>query len=291
MEKILIIGSGFLGSYVLKEFQMSGIKGIGTHFHHADEEIVVDIRNINSINKLVLKIKPDLIVNCAANTQIDFLEDNPDLAFSINSHGAGNVAKVCQQNKIKLIHISTDGVFDGTKGWYSEKDIPNPVNVYAKSKILAEELVKEHLDNHIIIRTNFFGLHSNNKYLFNWILNTLKENKPLIGFSDVIFTPLEISNLSKMILELSMLEYTGIIHLASNEAISKYDFATKIAEIFNLDKDLIKKDSIDNFTGFVAKRPKNTTLLNNKARSLLHTQIIPITEWLNKIKQGDDLVK
>lgn len=283
MERVLVIGAGFLGSHIIKEFNKSGISVTGTSFRNPKENsILVDVTSIDSISHCVQRIKPDLIINCAANIQLDFLENNPNLAFSINSNGAKNVALISQKNNIRLIHISTDSVFDGIKGMYSEEDIPNPINVYAKSKALAEELVKQSSDNHVIIRTNFYGHDRSCRFLYNWILDTLKNNKELIGFSDVIFTPLEVSNLSKMIFEISMTEYNGIIHLASNEVLSKYDFAQKIAEAFSLNSNLIKRGTIEDMS-FIAKRPKNTSLNNKKARQLLKTPIIPLTDWLNYI--------
>src|SRR5579863_6043251 len=99
---------------------------------------------------------------------------------------------------------------------YTEEDIPNPINVYAQSKALGEKFVKENTSNYVIIRTNFYGHNNEGKFLFNWILNTLKQKKELIGFDDIIFTPLEVSNLAKMISEISITDYSGIIHLSSN---------------------------------------------------------------------------
>ena len=290
-EKALVIGSGFLGTHIIDILKNNGINTVGTHFNLNNDGIMkVDVRNINSINDCVAKIKPDLIINCAAITQLDFLEKNPQLAFSVNADGAKNVATVSKRNKIRLVHISTDGVFNGKRGMYSEEDIPNPINVYAKSKAEGEKLVRENSDNHVIIRTNFYGFDKNDRFLFNWILHMLKQHKQIIGFSDVIFTPLEVSNLSEMIKEISMKSYCGIIHLASDEILSKYQFALRIAEIFELNKDLIKGGSVDDYKDFVAKRPKNTSLINKKARQLMKTQIISLSEWLMTMKSKTDVV-
>lgn len=290
-EKALVIGSGFLGSHIIDILKNSGINTVGTHFNLNNDEIMkVDVRNINSINDCVAKIKPDLIINCAAITQLDFLEKNPQLASSVNADGAKNVATVSKRNKIRLAHISTDGIFDGKRGMYSEEDIPNPINVYAKSKAEGEKLVREISDDYVIIRTNFYGFDKNGRFLFNWILNMLKQHKQIIGFSDVIFAPLEVSNLGEMIKEISMKSYCGIIHLASDEILSKYQFALQIAEIFELNKDLIKEGSVDDYKDFVAKRPKNTSLINKKAKQLMKTQIISLSEWLMTMKSKTEVV-
>ena len=192
---------------------------------------------------------------------------------------------IAQRHKIKLIHISTDSVFDGKQGRYSENDTPYPCNIYAKSKLRGEEFVKEFSENYVIIRTNFYGYDKKNRFLFNWILSMLKQKKKFIGFDDVIFTPLEVSNLSKMILEISTKNYVGLIHLASDDAISKYQFALMVADIFKLKKELITKGSVDDIN-FVANRPKNTSLVNKKAKGLLNTPIISLFDWLNIIKDN-----
>jgi len=283
-SKALIIGNGFLGKHIIYEFKNHGIQAIGTHFHGNDSYTKMDVRDPSSIDKAISNFKPDLIINCAANTQLDFLETNPDIAFSINAEGAKNVALSSQKNMTRLVHISTDGVFDGIRGMYTENDSLNPINNYAKSKVLGEKLVMENSDNFVIVRTNFYGFDEGNRFLFNWVLNALKQKKQLVGFTDVIFTPLQVSNLSSMILELSTTDYQGIIHLASDEVMSKYQFAVNVAQIFDFDKGLITKGSIDEHVDFVARRPKNTSLSNKKAKELLKTPIVPMTQWLYQIK-------
>jgi len=285
MEKALVIGKGFLGRYIAKELEKSGILTTTTGFNNfRKNDIRVDVRNINSLNECISKFDPEYIINCASNNDIDFLENNPELAFKTNAEGAKNVSISCEKNGIRLIHISTDSVFDGRKGMYSEEDTPHPINVYGKSKFLAEKFVKQNSSNYVIVRTNFYGFNTVGKYFFNWVLDTLKRNdKEITGFSDIIFNPLEISNLSRMIVELSQKNFRGIIHLSSDEILSKYQFILKVAEVFKLNKDLIKKGLAENFE-FVAKRPKNTSLYNGKANSLLKTPNITIMEGLEKIK-------
>lgn len=286
-KNVLIIGGGFLGGYIVKEFENSGISCVSTHFNRSknDDGVLLDIRDIDSINKCVLEVKPDLIINCAAMGQIDFLEQNPAVAFSINSDGAKNIALVSNKHKIRFIHISTDSIFDGKKGLYTENDMPNPLNVYARSKYLAEQSVKENCDNHVIIRTNFYGFDLRGNWFFNWVLNSLLQNKKLIGFTDIFFNPLEVSNLSAMILELSQTQYNGVLHLASNEIMSKYDFILKVAEIFRLNKSLVSEGTYEKDANVIANRPRNTTLVNTKAIKLLNTQIISISNSLEKIKK------
>ena len=289
MNNVLVIGSGFLGGNIVNEFRNNGIQVIGTNYNkNSSGEIYFDITNMDSIISCVKKYSPQIIINCAANVNVDDLENNEKLAFSINACGAENIARVCKNNKIRLLHISSDAVFDGKKGMYVEEDVMNPINIYAKSKMLGEKLISENLENYVIIRTNFYGFHKQDKFLFNWILSKLKNNERFPGFNDVFFNPLEVTNLSKMIYELSEKNFCGILHLSSDEIFNKFEFATKISEFFGFDSNLIRSGSIEEL-GLNAKRPKNTTLVNNKAKNLLDTKIQKLDSWLRDIQNKIDV--
>jgi len=269
MKKILIIGIGFLGDYILQELKNHPYR-IFTTFHNNNipSGIPMDISNKKMVEDVFDDISPEIVINCAANTNVDYLEENPKQAFDVNSVGAKNVAISCNKHNSRLIHISTDGIFDGKNGMYNEEDIPKPVNIYGKSKLKGEKFVKEYSSNYAIIRTNFFGFDLRQHFLFNWIFNSLKNKQKIIGFDDVVFNPFEISNLAQMIQEMTLNNYQGVIHLSSDLPYTKYQFALKIAEEFHFDENLITKDSIMN-THLKAIRPLNTTLDNTRSKSLL----------------------
>lgn len=285
MKKVLIIGRGFLGDLLFQKFSEKKFLVESTNLHKREDSSVLDITDKLSVDNFFEKSMPDLVINCAVTKNLDFLEDQPELAFSINSQGAKNVASSSKKISARLIHISTDSVFNGLKSMYQESSTVNPINVYAKSKTLGENLIKETLSNFVIIRTNFFGINPRGNSLLNWILDSLNNRKKITGFSDVVFNPLEISNLADMILEISFIDYNGILHLASDEPLSKYDFIIKVSKIFGFNEKLIIKDSIDSSYNLIAKRPKNTTLDNIIAKNLLHTKIIPLEYSLQKIHQ------
>jgi dTDP-4-dehydrorhamnose reductase len=278
-EKLLIIGNGFLGGNIFTSSILNNIEPI---ISSRSENIFLDITKISSIEKVVLKYKPDFIINSAALTQIDNIENDSDKAFAVNAQGAQNVAQVANKNKIKFIHISTDSIFNGNVGMYDENATPNPLNEYAKSKKLGEDLVMEIADKPIIVRTNFYGFHEGEKFLFNWMLQNFRDGKKFIGFDDVIFNPLEIKNLSEMLVELLHLDFFGIIHLSSNETMSKYEFGLKIAKVLELNANLITKGSLEQ-SKFIAKRPLNTSLSNQKAKKILKTKFLNFENWLETI--------
>jgi dTDP-4-dehydrorhamnose reductase len=283
-KKILVIGKGFLGSHLERKLKELHMEVFTTGFNTYDNvDFRLDVLNEESIINCIEKLKPNFIINCSANVNIDLLEKNPDIAFSINAEGVKNIAKVSKKYNIRLIHISTDNVFDGKKGSYTEKDITNPINVYGKSKLLGEKFVKENLDNYVIVRTNIFGIDVNNRDFISNIVKNLKNQIPMTGFDDIIYTPLEVSNLSELISEITVTDYCGIIHLSSNTSISKFQFILEVADVFNLDKNLIKKGTSEDVQ-FIAKRPKNISLSNNKASNFLKTPIIPLKDSLEKLR-------
>ena len=283
-EKFLIIGKGFLGGHLEKKLKELNKEVFTTGFNTKENvDFRLDIQNENAVIDCINKVKPNYIINCAANVNIDFLEKNPNIAYSVNVEGTKNIVKVSKKFNIRLIHISTDAVFDGERGLYVEEDNTNPINTYGKSKLLGEKYVRENLNNYVIIRTNIFGIDPNGRDFISNIIKNLKNKKSMIGFDDIIYSPLEISNLVEMIIEILKINYCGIIHLSSDIPISKYQFILEVADVFKLDKTLVKKGTSEEIK-FIAKRPKNLTLCNDKAKKILKTQIIPLKESLKKIR-------
>jgi len=275
-EKILIIGKGFLGNAIFNTALKNKFQCITTKYSSEEK---IDICNYDLIEKFITKTKPDYIINCAGLTNTDKIESDSTKAYEVNAYGVKNLALIANKKNILLVHISTDSVFDGNSKWYNEEKEPNPINEYAKTKKLGEDFVGNIASNSIIIRTNFYGYNNQGKFLFNWVLNNLELKKSFMGFTDVIFNPLEINNLSQMVLELMKSKFVGIIHLSSNEALSKFQFAITIAEELGFNIDLIKKGKLKD-SNLIAKRPLNTTLSNKKATSLLQTRSISLKNWL-----------
>ena len=283
-RKIFLFGRGFLGNYIVNEFKKYGDEVYSSRLTNCSkDDFKIDIRDKNSIFNVLEKIKPDIIINCVAITDLDFLEDNPEIGFEINSEGSKNIAIVSEKYGAKLIHISTDSVFDGKKGMYDENDSVNPINVYAKTKLLAEKYVKQETTNYLILRTNFIGYDSEDKNLLNWMISKLSKQETIIGFNDVFFTPIEVSYLSSLIYKLSSVEESLFLNLSSDKKISKYDLAIMICDLFSFNKKLIKKGSSTDIS-FKASRPKDTSLSNEQAKKLLNNNFLSLNDSLKKIK-------
>ena len=284
-RKALLLGFGFLGEEIYNKFKKIGIEVEKTNRTSSPDTIQLDIQEISKTKKLIQTKKPQLVINCIGRNDIDYLEKNPKIANSVNGEGVAAIAESCENIGARLIHISTDSVFDGKKGMYVETDIPKPINVYAKSKLKGENEIKTRSSNHVIIRTNFYGLNKNGKYLLNSILEKLRKKKHFVGFDDVIFNPLPIENLAEQVLDISLSDYTGIIHLGSNTAISKYEFCTILAKFLDVDLSLIEKGYVD-ASNLTAKRPKNTSLDASFSKSIIKHDSTNFADWLQKSKKA-----
>jgi dTDP-4-dehydrorhamnose reductase len=285
MKKILVVGNGFLGNNLSDQISKTDNIVLSTYFsQNADNKIKLDIRDLKSCSKVISKFEPDTIINCSARTDIDFLEKNSQICYDVNSEGVKNLAIVAAKYKKKFIQISTDSVFDGITGQYFEEDKPNPINNYAKSKALAEKYVSEICTDYTIVRTNFYGFGMKKNNLLDWILNNLKSNKKIMGFNDVFFSPVEISNLNEIILDLTKLNHNGILHLASDEKISKFEFIKQVLDSFEFNSDLISEGSIDEIN-FIAKRPKDTSLKNEKIKKITKIKIKSVKDSLKRLSQ------
>jgi dTDP-4-dehydrorhamnose reductase len=244
-----------------------------------------DLTNSQHLNQWLVNIAPDVVVHCAAMVDVDRCEDDVDFATKLHIGTTKIMANYLHSNNKKLIYISTDSVFDGKKNRpYVELDKVDPLNVYAKTKLLGEQPVLLMKDG-LVLRTNIIGWSRSGDISFaEWIYNGLVECKPLTLFDEVLFSPLNVSDLSVIITQTIDSGISGLYHCASKDYISKYDFGIKMAEVFNLPISNIKKISVEDMN-FKANRPKNMALNSNKLSSIL-AQDLPIV--INAIKLMKD---
>ena len=264
MKKILITGgSGLLGTNLALRFRHSFETLILTN----KKKIQIPFTKSSKSKDFFAKsdyFKPDLIINTVALTDVDFCEKNPDLAFETNVKYINYLKNICLQNESKLIHISTDHLSDGSTPYIKENHNLNPINQYGKTKLLAENLIKESITNPIILRTNFFGWGTNYRKSFSdRIIDNITSNKQIQLFEDAFFSPVSMRRLYEIILQLYKKNKNGTFNICSNDRISKYNFGLKICDYFNLEKKLIIPISIDKAKDLVI-RPRDTSLNNFK---------------------------
>ncbi|MGB3345744.1 MAG: SDR family oxidoreductase [Candidatus Humimicrobiia bacterium] len=250
----------------------------------------IDICDINSLK--AIEKSPDVIIHAAALTDLEFCEKNPEIAYKINVDGTKNVLKVAEKCNAKIVYICTDYIFDGEKRnhSYSEADTPNPLSIYAKTKLQGEELIKESYDNFISVRTSLYGWSLNKSSFASWIVNSLREGKRISVLSDQISSMLFTNDLANILSEMLKYNLKGVYNVASADSVSKYKFALKIAEIFNLNKNLIEAITLDNLIkrfSLSANRPMNVSLDVSKIENKLGRKMPSIREGITSMKEKE----
>jgi len=252
--KILIVGaSGFLGSNFFIELKKKH-DVIGTHFNNKNIENMrkLDIRNKFEVLHLIRNEEPDLILDCDGLTTTDFCEKQKSVAYDINFKGIKNI---CETANCKVIYFSTDYVFDGQKGSYSETDIPNPINFYGLTKLLAEQRVlSTNLENLVVRVSGLYGLSEiNNKFL-----NAFNE-KNIKACIDLFSSPTFIDDLC-LNFE-SLRKYSGIIHFGGPERVNRCEMLKMASKTFGFKCKIIPASYRE--MNFLARRPRDTSLISN----------------------------
>ena len=246
MTRLLVTGvSGLLGINLALEAVQQGFDVVGwtnnqTLQNTPFQQETVALENLESLPVALQNARPDAVIHCAAIANLDVAEQNPQLADLVNAQAPGVLALAAKKLGIPFVQISTDAVFDGSKGNYSEDDLPNPLNTYAQSKLAGEEAVRQAYPDAIIARVVFYGWSlAGRRSLAEFFFNNLSQGKPVNGFTDSIFSPLYVRDLADLLLEAMSKKLTGTYHFFSSESQSKYDFGVAIARRFGFDESLI----------------------------------------------------
>jgi dTDP-4-dehydrorhamnose reductase len=243
-----------------------------------------DLTDDGVARELLRDFRPGWIIHCAALTDVDWCESHRDETWRVNVTMTRNLAIVARNTGAGFVYISTDSVFDGKTGGYSEDSEPAPLNVYSESKLAGERAVREELRDHIIVRTNLYGWNAEEKMsLAEWVLNKLTIGQSVNGFHDVIFAPILVNDLSETILDMIGLGLRGTYHVAGSQECSKYEFALQLADVFGLDKQLIQPVSIASST-LSAPRPRSTWLKTHKVTQALNKPMPDVKSGLQHFK-------
>lgn len=268
MKKILIIGaSGFLGTKMYKVLSDHFIV-YGFDFSKAGEGHI-DVRNDTEVNGLLLRLKPDVVINANGLSDVDKCELEQEKAFEVNVEGTKNVALACKKINAKYVFISTDSIFDGKNCDYTEEDEPSPLNYYDKTKLKAEENIKNILDNYIILRPGIlYGYNdgASERGFVNWIYNSLKKGEN-IKVVKQIRTPVLIDDVVLAIIRLIQLDCKGTYHIAGPQKLSLYDMAIKFAIEFGFDQGLVNPTTFEELK-LRAIKPLDSSLSTKKINKL-----------------------
>ena len=267
--KILVIGaSGLVGSHCMRYLKEKEISVIGTHrnFEQIDT-YYFDPLNKNCFDFLNINhFSPDIIIHCGALTHVDYCEDHQNDSFNQTVESTRRIVDYCTQNRIKLVYISTDYVFDGINGPYFESAEVNPINVYGKHKLAAEELVKK-LEKYLIVRiTNVYGEEARSKNFISSLVSLIKSNEERIlklPF-DQYATPTYAGDIAKMIYMLLSENKEGLYNLSSTDYYNRYQLAKKIKSYFGSQNQLKLEPISTSNLKQKANRPLNGGLVNVK---------------------------
>jgi dTDP-4-dehydrorhamnose reductase len=244
----------------------------------------VDLTDRKAVGALFAPLQPKSIIHCAAATNVDWCEDHPEVAEQVNVQASSFLAEIAQELNARFVYISTDSVFDGKRGNYSETDQPAPLSVYAKSKWRGEQEVLRRHSSPLIVRVNIYGWNTQPKHsLAEWVLDEIGAGKRVRGFADVYFCPLLANHLAEVLLTMLDRGLSGIYHVVSSERISKYDFAKRVAMTFNLGMDCVMPMSIL-AAKLRAPRPIDPSLNTAKIRAALGRPMPDVDTGLRRFR-------
>jgi dTDP-4-dehydrorhamnose reductase len=278
MTRILVTGaSGLLGlNFALQTAGQHEITAV-VHSHPLSgvpfQVYQADLSQPGAAARLLEQTQPEVIINAAAIAILDTCEAYPALAHQMNAVLPGELAEEAARRSFRMVHFSTDAVFDGIKGDYTESDQPNPINHYARTKLAGEQAVLSANPDALIARVNFYGWSLNGqRSLAEHFFYALSKGQPVKGFTDIQFCPLQVNDLVDILLRMLDLELSGLYHVVSSECLNKYDFCCRLARQFGFDEDLIAPVSwLEG--GLRANRSANLTLSSAKLEKALRAPL------------------
>ena len=253
--------------------------------------VQADLSHKDAIDSLIDTTQPDWLINCAALANLEKCEEDPTQARSLNTDLPGELAAACAKRDIRFVHISTDAVFDGTKGgFYTEDDDASPPGVYSQTKLDGEFAVQDINPQAIIARVNFYGWSlGGRRSLAEFFVNNLREGKTINGFTDVIFCPMLVNGTARLLLEMLQKNLSGLYHVVGAQPMNKYQFGVEVARTFGLREDLIFPRSVEG-SDLTAKRSHNLWLSTHKLSTDLGHAIPPfstgLAEFYTQFQQG-----
>jgi dTDP-4-dehydrorhamnose reductase len=291
LTRFLVTGaSGLLGlNFALYTCQQHQVTGVVNHHTLSQAPFAVrqlELSRPDAARQLVQTVRPQVILHCAAMANVDACESQPELAQRVNTELPGELAALAAEFDCKMLHISTDAVFNGEKGNYTEEDTPAPLSVYARTKLAGEEAVLKANPRAIVARVNFYGWSiTGRRSLAEFFYSHLAAGETMKGFTDVHFCPLEVHDLSDLLLEMAAKDLQGIYHVVSGESFSKFEFGQRLARQFGMDAGLIQPISWRD-AGLQATRSPLLTLDTMKLQQALQHPLPDQSHGLARFAQS-----
>lgn len=281
--KTLIVGaSGQVGGALY-----SKLKGdpevLGTYSSNPKSGLMhMDITSKEGLDEIIKKFNS--VILCSAIVNVDYCEMHKDEAARINVEGARKVANVCTRLGKKLVFMSTDYIFDGKNGPYSEEASVNPLSAYGKTKLEGEHIVRNVPGSLILRITNAFNWGFDSRNFFHFAYTSLKDGKPIKGINDQHATPCFSSNLADFVIELLNEDKCGVYNIGLDEYLTRYDFAVRLADYFRLDKSLISPVTTADLKQ-IAPRPRFGGFDLSKIKRECKTKVLKLEDSFEDIKR------
>jgi dTDP-4-dehydrorhamnose reductase len=281
MTAHLIIGeAGQVGEHLSYATTKAGLSAVGVDFAYQDLGKHLDIRIFDSVQSFIASARPTVVYLPAALSNVDYCESHPVESYNTNVIGVANVVRASNEVDAKIVYFSSDYIFDGLSGPYTELDTANPINEYGRQKLMAEHFVALHACNYLIIRTTVvYGWEQQGKNFVYRLINTVKGNQTLRVPVDQISTPAYAPNLAQVVVELANQNASGVYNVVGPERVNRYEFACEAARVFGLDENLIKPVSTS-LLAQPARRPLNAGLVTDKVSAIVKTPLVGFRDGL-----------
>ena len=247
----------------------------------------LDITKKKSISNCIHNFSPDVVVHLACMTNVDGCEKNKEEAWGVNVTGTENIINAVRGSATKIVYISTDYIFDGKNGPYIEDDVPRPINYYGKTKLAAENAVRGSAQPWVILRTNVLygnSLRSSASFV-NWVVNSLRKSQEINVVDDQTNNPTWTASLAEAIKLSIIMNIQEILNYAGSEFMSRFEFAKRIANVFDLDSNLINPIKTADLNQ-LAPRPLRSGLSTVKIEELVGVRTYGVDYCLRKVREG-----
>jgi dTDP-4-dehydrorhamnose reductase len=294
MDTLVVGANGLLGSNVIAEALDRGFP-VTAAYHSTPPAIDVEayqleIAEQQAVDRVLEATSPDVVVNCAAITDVDGCTGDERRAEEVNGLAPGRLARSVDKRDIEFVHVSTDYVFDGRKeGRYTETDEVNPIQAYGRSKLLGERQVKEAHSNPIIPRLSFvYGMRGDTDRLEgfpSWLRDRLNAGEEVPLFTDQRVTPTRAGHAAEVILDLVRKGTNGLYHVASQSCVSPFEFGDALAKYSGVDRNLLTEGSLTDVDR-AAERPSNTCLCSERLETTLGRPQPTLEEDITAIREA-----
>jgi len=295
IEKVVITGAnGLLGQKLVnlycnkKEYDVIALaRGHNRNLNTKGYKyIALDLTDFDKVATIINEVKPEIIINAAAMTNVDECEDNREACDTINVRLVQELVRLCEAHNSYLLHISTDFIFDGKNGPYKEDDAPNPLNYYGASKLKSEQVIEQSTLKYAILRTILvYGMvdNMNKGNLVLWLKASIEQKKEVTIIDDQFRMPTFVDDLAVACLAAVDKKRHGVFNVSSCELLSIYEIALEVARVFSLDQSFIKRISTEELNQ-KAKRPAVTGFDLTKSHKMLVLPLVSFAERLQVFK-------